>query len=185
MQATKIASRYAKALLELALEQGTLEQVHNDIKYINDTCKANKSLVVFLKSPVIKTDKKIAILQEVFGGKLTKVTESYLALITNKKREKILVEIIEEFFNQYKTKKNIITAVVTTAKGIDDITRKQIVGIVKGNGNSEVVLEEKADPNIIGGIIVRVGDKQVDASVVRKLNNLKQSFKENPFHKVI
>lgn len=185
MQATKIAARYSKALIDLAMEQGVLEQVYNDIKYVKETCKTNKSLVVFLKSPVIKTDKKTAIIQEVFGGKLTKLTEVYLNLITTKKREKYLTEIADEFLNQYKAKKNIITAVVTTASGIDDIVRKQLVDIVKGNGNNEVVLEEKIDQDIIGGIILRVGDKQVDASIVRKLNNLKHRFKENPFHKAL
>jgi F-type H+-transporting ATPase subunit delta len=185
MQGTKIASRYAKALIDLALEQGILDQVRNDVKYVLEVCKANKSLAIFLKSPVIKTDKKISIIKEVFDGKLCKTMDAYLQLITNKNREKFLVEIAEEFLNQYKIKNNILTAVVTTANGIDDITRKQIIDIVKGKGNNEVVLQEKLDKNIIGGIIVRVGDKQVDASVVRKLNNLKQSFSENPFNKGI
>ena len=86
-------------------------------------------------------------------------------------------EIATEFINQYKTKKKILTAIVTTANGIDEVTRKKVMEIVKGTSSSEVVLEEKIDKNIIGGFIIRVGDKQMDASIARKLNSLKRTFK--------
>lgn len=72
---------------------------------------------------------------------------------------------------------------VTTANGIDDATRKKVMEIVKGSSNSEVVLEEKINKEIIGGFILRVGDKQVDASIARKLNKLKQTFGDNSFIK--
>jgi len=85
--------------------------------------------------------------------------------------------------NQYKEKKKILTAVVTSASGLDEPTRKKVMELVKGGSASEVVLEEKIDRNIIGGFVLRVGDKQVDASIARKLNLLKRSFNENPFIK--
>jgi F-type H+-transporting ATPase subunit delta len=76
-----------------------------------------------------------------------------------------------------------LTAIVTTANGIDDVTRKKVMEIVKGVTTSEVVLQEKIDKSIIGGFIIRVGDKQVDASIAKKINSLKRTFKENPFIK--
>ncbi len=183
MQGTRVASRYAKSFIDLTMEQGMLEQAYSDMKTVVALCESNHDFVVFLKSPIIKTDKKQAVLAEIFKGKLNKVTESYLQLITNKKREIYLPQIASEFVNQYKTKKKILTAVVTTANGIDDVTRKKVMEIVKGDSNSEVVLQEKIDKNIIGGFIIRVGDKQVDASIARKINSLKRTFKENPFIK--
>jgi len=185
MQGTRVASRYAKSLIDLSLEQGFLEQAHTDMKYIIEVCKQNRELVAFFKSPVIKPDSKLAVLKQVFNGKLNKLTDSYIQLITAKKRDFYLVEIAQEFLNQYNKKKNILTAVVTTAKGIDDITRKEVVNLVKGNGTCEVVLQEKVDADIIGGIIIRVGDKQVDASVSRKLKVLQRNFLESPFTKDI
>lgn len=183
MQGTRVASRYAKSFIDLTIEQGVLEQAYNDMKYILEVCKIGHEFVAFLKSPIIKTDKKLAVLKEVFSGKLNKVTEAYLQLITHKKREIYLVEIAEEFLNQYKKKKNILTAVITTANGIDDIIRKEIINLVKGAGTSEVVLQEKIDTSIIGGFIVRIEDKQVDASISRKLKTLQRSFLESPFTK--
>ena len=183
MEGTRVASRYAKSFIDLTMEQGVLEQAYADMKCIVDLCKANHEFVIFLKSPIIKTDKKQAVLTEVFGAKLNKVTSSYIKLITSKKREIYLSEIATEFVNQYKEKKKILTAVVTTASGIDDVTRKKIIEVVKGIGNSDVVIEEKINKDIIGGFIIRVGDKQMDASIARKLNSLKRTFKENPFIK--
>ena len=120
-------------------------------------------------------------MKEIFSGKLNKVTDAYIQLITAKKREIYLAEIANEFINQYKEKKEILTAIVTTANGIDDVIRKKVMEIVKGVSTSEVVLQEKIDKSIIGGFIIRVGDKQVDASIARKINRLKQTFKENPY----
>lgn len=183
MQGTRVAARYAKAFIDLTIQQGVLEVAYTDMKCIADVCKSNRDFVNFLKSPIIKTDKKQEVLMHVFAGKLNKVTETYLQLIAAKKREIYLPEIATEFVNQYKEKKNILTAVITTAYGIDDVVRKQVIDLVKGNGSSEVVLEEKINKDIIGGFIVRVGDKQVDASILNKLNDLKRSFTENPFIK--
>ncbi len=183
MQGTRVASRYAKSFIDLTIEQGVFEEACNDMKTIVGVCESNHDFVIFLKSPIIKTDKKLAVLSEIFKGKLSKVTDAYITLITNKKREIYLAEIAAEFINQYKEKKKILTAIVTTANGIDDATRKKVMEIVKGATTSEVVLQEKIDKNIIGGFIIRVGDKQVDASIAKKINSLKRTFKENPFIK--
>ena len=183
MQGTRVASRYAKSFIDLSTEQGVLEQAYDDMKTIVGLCKSNHDFVTFLKSPIIKTDKKQAVLKEIFSGKLNKITDAYIHLITAKKREIYLAEIANEFVSQYKEKKKILTAVVTSASGLDDATRKKVMEIVKGGSASEVVLEEKIDKNIIGGFVLRVGDKQVDASIARKLNLLKRSFNENAFIK--
>ncbi len=183
MQGTRAASRYAKSFIDLSIEQGTLEKAYGDMQTIADLCKTNHDFVTFLKSPLIKTDKKQAVLKEVFAGKLDKLTDSYIQLITAKKREVFLEQIANEFVNQYKEKKKILTAVVTSASGLDETTRKKVMELVKGGSASEVVLEEKIDKNLIGGFVLRVGDKQIDASIARKLNLLKRSFNENAFIK--
>ena len=183
MQGTRVASRYAKSFIDLTIEQGSLEQAYADMKTIAEVCKSNPDFVTFLKSPVIKTDKKQAVLKEIFEGKLNKITDAYVQLITSKKREIYLAEIVTEFIAQYKEKKKILTAVVITANGLDENIRAKVMEIVKGASKSEVVLEEKIDKDIIGGFVLRVGDKQVDASISHKLNMLKRSFNENAFIK--
>jgi F-type H+-transporting ATPase subunit delta len=183
MEGTRVAARYAKSFIDLATEQGVLEQAYADMRTVAEVCASSHEFVTFLKSPLVKTDKKQEVLKEIFGNKLNKVTNSYIQLITGKKREIFLREIANEFIAQYKEKKKILTAVVVTANGIDENIRKKVMEIVKGSGESEVVLEEKVDKELIGGFVLRVGDKQIDASIANKLNLLKRTFRENPFIK--
>lgn len=183
MRDTIVASRYAKSLLDLALEQGQLEQVHADMKLISETCKNHKELSIFLKSPVIGPDKKKAVLKELFLGKVSPMTEGFIILMANHRRESYFEAIASSFLNQYKNHKKILTAVITTAVGLDDSLRAQVLDMVKKETQSEVELVEKIDKGLIGGFVLRVGDKQVDASILRQLNDLRKDFSENPYVK--
>jgi predicted 2-oxoglutarate/Fe(II)-dependent dioxygenase YbiX len=125
MQGTRVAARYAKSFIDLTMEQGVLEQAYADMKTISSVCESNHDFVTFLKSPIINTDKKQAVLKEIFAGKLNKVTDAYIHLITNKKREIFLLEIACEFIKQYKENKkmaehcdHIIINETGTRKGI-------------------------------------------------------------------
>lgn len=182
MQGTKVASRYAKSLLDLSLEKGQLEQVYADMKTIQETCSENRDLALMLRSPIIKPDKKEDILNSVFS-KANPITREFIKIIVRKKRENALPAIAESFVDQYRRHKKILTAVITTAFGLDDDLRKKVLEVVKKSANSEVELVEKVDKSIIGGFIIRVGDKQDDTSIRTKILKLGRVFNENPFIK--
>ena len=175
---TRVASRYAKSLLALALEQGEMENAYNDMKLVSETCDSSKDLSLLLQSPIIKPDKKTEILREIFAGRLGKLSLSFIDIIIKKRRENYLEAIAREFQYQYKSHKNILTAIVTSDVGLDDNIRSEIMKIVKDSANAEVELVEKADKDLIGGLILRIGDKQIDASIQRKLINLRRDFSE-------
>ena len=183
MKGTRASVRFAKALIDLANEQNSMEKVYADMHLINNTCKANHDLAVLLKSPIVKTDKKESILKAIFSGKISKVTELFLLLLTAKKREALLESIAESFVEQYKVKKKILTAVITTASGLDEDLRKKVLEIVKKSANSEVELIEKTNDTLIGGFVLQVGDKRVDASIAKQVKKLALSFNENPYIK--
>lgn len=183
MKGTRAATRFAKALKELALEQGVLEKVRDDMKLIHSVCVNNHDFAVLLKSPIVKTDKKQSILAEVFKGKISKLTELFIQLLASKRRESYLDAIAEEFVKQYKEHKKILSAVVTTAFGLDEELRKKVLAVVKDGGHSEVELIEKTNDKLIGGFTLQVGDKRVDASIAKQIRKLSQSFSENPYIK--
>lgn len=174
-----VASRYAKSLIDLAVETKQLEEVANDMRLIKQVCKENREFVILLESPVVKTDKKMAIFKSVFEGKISVTTSTFLDLIARKRREGYIDDIAYAFDEQYKTFKNITTAVVTTAVSLDAATKAKIVEIVKKNVTGEVQLIEKIDKTLIGGFILTVGDKQVDTTIKRKLNDLRKNFSTN------
>jgi F-type H+-transporting ATPase subunit delta len=183
MRESRVSYRYAKSLLDLALEKGQLEDVRNDMLLVNSTIRENHELAVLLRSPVIKTDKKQAILKAIFGGKVSVISAEFMDVITRKRREGELEGVSNAFLSQYKKHKNILTAVITTSQGLDASLRQQVLNIVRGITKSEVVLEEKIDASLIGGFVLRVGDQQVDASIIRQIRNLERSFSENPYVK--
>ena len=182
MRNTRVTLRYAKSLLELAVEQNQLDACKADMENVVAACKESKDLSLLLKSPVVKTDKKVAILNEVFASFGT-LSKSFINIITNKKREMLLEEIAERFLLVYKQHKGIESAVVTTAIPLDNDLRAAIQAFVEKHGGGQVELTEKVDEKLIGGAVIRMGDKQLDASVLRQINDLKQTFNKKPLHK--
>jgi F-type H+-transporting ATPase subunit delta len=175
-----VANRYAKSLLELAVEKGQLEKVYADMQLVQSVYQGNKDFVNFLNSPIIHLDKKQAVIKAVFGNNISDISLGFFKILTDKRRENYLGDIAKAFIEQYKEHKDITTAVVTSAAGIDGSAREKILKLVKDQVKGEVELVEKVDKDLIGGFVLRIGDKQVDASISRKLNELRKSFSENP-----
>jgi len=174
-----VANRYAKSLMELAVESKQLDAVRADMKTIEQVCAENREFELFLNSPVIKTDKKQAVMSELFKGKISDLTLSFLNLVTSKHRESIIHPITKAFEEQYKEDKNIFTAVVTSAKGLDNVTKQKVAELLKSQLKGEVEVVEKIDANAIGGFIIRIGDKQIDKTVARQLSDLRKQLLNN------
>lgn len=184
MRDIKVASRYAKSLLLIAIEENSLEELHNDMQLVNDVCSNNNDLVLLLKSPTIKSDKKKAILDTLFTNQISKIAASFISIIITKKREGLLGDIAAAFVDTYKLHKNIKTAQVTSAIALTKEQKEKVIALLSSTNNSSAVdLNEVVDPTIIGGMILRVGDKQIDESIKRKLMNLEMEFDENPYVK--
>lgn len=183
MRDIKVASRYAKSLLGIAIQEKKLEELHKDMQLISSICLENRELELLLKSPIVKSDKKEAILTEIFGKKISKISTSFISIILNKKREGMLADIASAFIDAYKTHKNITTAKVTSAVKLSKPQKDAVVKLLNAQGKENVELVEEVDAEIIGGIILRVGDKQVDESIRRKLSNLEMEFSDNPYIK--
>lgn len=177
-----VATRYAKSLLQLANEKGQLEKVYADMQLVESVCEHNREFINFLNSPIIKTDKKVAVVKEIFSGKVSDVTSGFLTILTLKRRESYMKYIATEFVTQYKQHKNILTAVITSAIGIDSTVKAKVLELVKQTTKGEVELVEKVNKDLIGGFVLTIGDKQVDASVSRKLNDLRKTFSGSTFN---
>jgi F-type H+-transporting ATPase subunit delta len=180
----RVASRYAKSLLSLAQEKGLLEQVREDMHLFAKVCRENRELVAMLKNPIIKQNKKLEVLKAIFSGKVNEMTIAIFDIITRKNRSNVLPSVAVEFKRQYNVVKGIETAIVVTPVAIDETLRKGFIAMIsKISGKSQVELEEKVDASLIGGYLLRIGDKQVDDSLKGKLKDLERKFGENPYVK--
>jgi F-type H+-transporting ATPase subunit delta len=168
-----VAARYAKSLIELAKEQNVVESVYEDMKLFKDTADKNRGLMLALKSPVVRHEKKLAILKALFLERVNPVSYSIFTIITRKNRESILDSIADEFIREYDTYRGIQKAVVITTTPLTEELRQQFNNMVHAATGKTVELEEKVDPALIGGYLLRVNDRQIDASLRSRLNELK------------
>jgi F-type H+-transporting ATPase subunit delta len=173
MKGTKAASRYAKALLELAIETNKLDSVAADMNYLLETSKETTEFVTFLKSPVINSSKKISIFQEIFG-QFEDLTMLFIKQVATNRREFLLPEIAFSFDAQLKEYKGIVPITIVSAAPLNNATRESILNKINASVKGELEVSEVIDADLIGGFMVRMGDMQIDASVASQLNNLKQ-----------
>lgn len=176
MSEFKVATRYAKSLIDLAEEQHLLEEINTDMALFVKTLKASSLLQAVLRNPIISPLKKIDILNAIFTGKVQPDTLGFFKIMVDKMRSGILFETAKEFVEQYDQKKHIVKAVIVSASALSESNRAEVVEAVKKATGGEVVLEEKVDPDLIGGFIITIGDRQFDSSISNTLNKLKRAF---------
>jgi F-type H+-transporting ATPase subunit delta len=176
MSEIKVAARYAKSLIDLALEQKALEEIKVDMELFVNTLRINTELQAVVKNPIIPLNKKNAIINAVFGGKIHRVTSAFLKIVIDKGRAEIIYGTAKEFLNQYNQYKNIVTAKVTSATPLTENAKTEIINKVKAITGGEVFLQTEVDDSLIGGFILTVGDKQFDTSLASGLAKLKKEF---------
>ena len=180
MQETKAGTRYAKSLFKLAVERNELEAVSNDMNLLDKTIRENRELENLLKSPIIKSDKKSKIMHEIFDGKLGKSTIAFIDLIINKRREMMIDQIARQFVVLYLQNNNVEEAVISTPFPINEELRSKVIELImKNSTNASVELEERIDPSLIGGFLLRFGGKQFDGSLSREFEILRREFQKN------
>ena len=182
MSINKIASRYAKSLLDLAKEQNKIEVVLEDVKTLKQATE-NRDLYLLFKSPIVNTEKKLAILKEIFEGKIDELTMAFINIITRKGREAYMPDINEAFISQYRELNSISTVTITTAEAMSEADLASIKAKLQGSTETRdnLEIETKIDPSIIGGFVIEIGDKLYDASVQHKLDELKKQFSGGSF----
>lgn len=175
MQNPRLASRYAKSLLDLALERNALDETLRDMQTLHDVCRASREFEVMLGSPVISGDKKQAILNAVLANyQMGQLSGAFINLLISKGREENLPEIASAFISQYNQLKNIRTVKVTTSAPISESVKNDIMSKVSAAmPGGTVQLKTEVDPDLIGGFVMEMEDRLYDASVKKKLNDIR------------
>ncbi|MBL7761812.1 MAG: ATP synthase F1 subunit delta [Chitinophagaceae bacterium] len=178
----RLATRYAKSLLDLSIEKGQLEEVYADMQWLEKVTKTSPDFVAVLRSPVIKADKKQKIVEAVVGGKVNAITGGFTNLLIAKGRESNLPEIITSFIAQYKGYKNIFIVKLTTATPVDEKLKGQIIEQVRKTSDMyNIELQTSVNEALIGGFVLQAGDKLVDASIAYDLHEIARQFENNDF----
>ena len=147
------------------------------------TCVDSRELVNLLDSPVVNTDKKLSVLNAIFGTHVSDLTKKFIALLTDKGRESLLDQVTAAFEDQYLEHKNILRVVIKSVDGVNDSFKDKVASLIEVAYQKDSLILEEKDKDLIGGFILTIGDKQVDASISRQLADLEKEFSDNKYSK--
>ena len=182
MQNPRLASRYAKSLIDLSIERNCLEAVMEDMLLIDDVCRQSPEFVNVLKSPVIHATKKVSILQEIFAGKISELTLGFLRLLVTKGREMNLLEIAEATAKQYNIIKNVnVVKLVTAAPVNEEFKNKIMEKVIRHMPGFSIDLRTTVDESLIGGFVVETNNKLYDASIRKRLSEIRKRIMGNVY----
>lgn len=179
MDQSAINVRYAKALFLTAKEKDRVADLKSDIELVLNVCNTSVDFILLLESPIVKTSKKTELLTSLFKGKVDELTLKFLLLVTANKREVYIPGICRNFLNLIKEDQNIKTARLTTASEVDAEALQRIKTILGKELNATIDLSTTINPEIVGGLVLRVDDKQYDASIATRLKKIKQELLES------
>jgi len=174
MNESAITVRYAKAFFAVARERDVISELKDDMEMVMNLCRDSDEFLVLLKSPVIKISEKIRLFNIIFKDRVNELTLNFFRLILQNKREIFLPDISRNILTLIRQEKGIKSVVLTTAIPVDDPVIKKISGVLERELKGKVELTGRVKPSVIGGIILRVDDKQYDASVGTQIKKVRQ-----------
>lgn len=183
MKNIRIANRYSKAFFTLSIELDLIDVVKSDMALISNTISESLELKKLLLSPVIKDEKKIKVIKEIFEKHINKLTLHFINLIIKKRRFLYIDYIAIEFLNLYRNYKNIKLAIFETASPLDDVSKDKIISILKIFTQKDIELYHEIKQSLIGGFILKIDDMQYDSSIKAKLLKLTKEFSINTYEK--
>jgi F-type H+-transporting ATPase subunit delta len=170
-----VAKRYAKSIFELAQEKEKLETVYKEGSVLVQVFKNNTTIFEFLTNPVLSFSKKKEMFDKVLKNKLDAFTVSVLYFVIKNKRSKLLIQILEEYNLLYRVYKKIMYVDLITAKKANEELKDVI--IKRLGQEKKILLNEIIDKSVLGGVLIKVDDKQFDSTVKNHINKIKSSFK--------
>lgn len=185
MKPNLLVHRYAKAFLELAVQNDLVDKTLDDLLLIKTTIEDNKELEILIHQPFVSKERKANILNRLFADRVATISLNLVNLLIEKNRDSIITDIYDKYYEIYLDYKKIAVVTVTSAVALDEKTSNRIVNILKHKIVNKDTIEIKnvVDKTIIGGFIVKYNDYVYDASVTHTLKRLHSDFEENLFVK--
>ncbi len=176
---SEIAEPYAQALMSLAQQKELTGQFGDSFRGLESLFQESKEFSDFIANPIIKADKKKAVLKQVMGEQANPYLVNFLMLLVDKRRIIFLEAIAKQYLNLLRKLNQTVLAEVTSAKDLNDQQKQSIVEKVKALVEArDVELQTTVDPSLIGGVIIKVGSKVIDASLRGQLRRISVSLNQ-------
>ncbi len=175
----KLVSRtYSEALFEVALEEGKMDLFLDELSFVTETFKVHPEFFELFKTPLVRVDEKKKVIEEVFSGRLSKELNNFLKIIIDKRRGSFIQQIKEEYESIVNKHKGIVKAVAITAVPLSDEEKTKLKDKLSTLTGKVVKLANKTDKDVIGGVLVKIGDKVIDGTIKGKLEEMTESLSQ-------
>lgn len=170
----KLASKtYGDALFELALEENRLDEFVDEVTAVVKILDSNADLTKLMNHPKVDKEEKIQVIENIFEGKVSKELVGLMRMVIEKGRTNELIGIFEYFIAEYKEHKNIGTAYVTTAIELNPVQKEQVEKrLLETTKYVKIEVSYSVDKSLIGGMVIRIGDRVMDSSIKTRLYEL-------------
>jgi len=171
---SQVGRRYSKAIFEIAEEKNQVKEIYEMLNSAMVLYRTDKEFKNFILNPLIDNEQKKSVLNEIFG-KDNSENLNILLYILDKGRMNCIKYIVAEYLKIYYRKNRILDVKATFTKELTDEQKKKLINKLSQKTGKEINLEIKIDKNILGGGIIRIGDKIIDGSIRRELDNWKRN----------
>ena len=173
-----LQGRYASALFDLASENGVVTAVESDLDSLGEALKGSEDLAALIRNPKVSREAAAKAIDAVAGVlNLSSLTRNFLGVLAGNRRLFALPEIVRAFATIAAAQRGEVTAEVTSAHALDDDQIAQLAAKLKAREGKEVKIKTSVDPEILGGLVVKIGSRQIDGSIRTRLNSLAQAMK--------
>lgn len=173
-----VAQRYAQALFDIASEQNLIDRLESDLRGVLETLDASRDLARVLYHPQVPAEVKKSILKEIFAGQVSPVILNFFGVVLDARREFFLKAIAEEYFRMANQTRNIVEVTVTSAVPVSSVQKVNLMNALAKMTGKEIRVHYQEDPEILGGLVIRIGDRIIDASVKRQLERIREQIRE-------
>ena len=173
-----IANRYAEALFQIGEEENKTDNLYNELKEVYSLMATNKDLNNVMKSPLVSKAEKIQLIDTLFAGKIDNDLKNFFKILIEKGRIASVKAIETTYKEMLNEKNNILEGYVVSAVPMDSAKIKELESELSKKYNKNVTLENKVDKNVLGGVLVRLGNTEIDGTIKTRLDGLKNQLSQ-------
>ena len=177
----RINKNYAKALFMLASDRGQADAVAEDMRLVEHVVAENRALGVVFANPTVRFDKKVAIVDDLFGTAVSEETKAFLRFVVKKNRSVNLRGISEAFLDLYRDSKGIVLGELVTHRETDDNAKAYVKRLIEEYTGKQVELHTATDPHMLGGFKMEFDHNMYDAGLRTKIMKLRKEFAKNDY----
>lgn len=176
MQGSTISWRYAQALFAVALEQQIIARVEQDLLTVQTILSSDPQIQLVWQHPQIGAGDKVAVIEKLAEGDLSPVSRNLLVLLAEKRRVRYFDQVLAAYLELARREEGVLPVRAIVAAALDADQEQQLTDKLSAQYQKKVALVQTVDPNILGGVILRIGDQVTDGSLRRRLEQIKESF---------